>query len=87
MQTKPAATGGQVERGVRPLASTTRHASFACPEGGNALLTFPTPLTVETVDMLAELCALMFRGLRRDAVQWDAQQRAEAEYQSWFAVQ
>lgn len=75
-----------LERGVRQLASTTRRAVFSCPEGGEAVLTFPTPLTPDTLDMLAELSALMFRGLKRDAIQWDEQQRADAEYQSWFAA-
>ncbi len=86
MEKKPPAVGARVDRPVRPLASETRHASFACPEGGQALLTFPTPLTEDTLEMLAELCALMFRGLKRDAVQWDAQQRADDEYLSWFPV-
>jgi hypothetical protein len=62
---------------------TVRHAVFSCPEGGEAVLSFPTPLTVETIDMLDELCQLMFRVLRRDAEQLTAQQRADAEYESW----
>jgi len=49
-------------------------------------MTFPTPMTEDTLDMLAELSALMFRGLKRDAVQWDAQMRADAEYKSWFVA-
>ena len=47
---------------------------------------FPTPLTMETIDMLAELSTLMFRGLKRDAETRDAQQRADAEYLSWAAA-
>lgn len=67
------------------LASNTRHATFSLPEGGQAVLTFPTPLTEDSLDMLADLCALMFRGMKRDAIRYTRQQAAEAEYQSWFA--
>ena len=41
---------------------------------------------METLDMLAELSALMFRGMTRDAETRDAQQRADAEYLSWYAA-
>lgn len=73
-----------MESKVKPLASDSRRAVFACPEGGEAILQFPTPLTTDTLEMLAELSALMFRGLKRDAETRDAQQRADAEYLSWF---
>jgi hypothetical protein len=77
---------GPVHQRVKPLASESRKAMFACPEGGHAVIEFPSPLTVETLDMLAELTALMFRGMRRDAETRDAQERADAEYRSWFAA-
>ena len=78
--------GLALQRGVRPLANSSRRAVFACPEGGEAVMEFPTPLTMETLDMLAELSALMFRGMTRDAETRDAQQRADAEYLSWYAA-
>ncbi len=80
------AVAGPVDQLVRPLASGSRRAVFACPEGGEAVMEFPTPLTLDTLEMLAELAALMFRGMKRDAETRDAQQMADAEYQSWFAA-
>lgn len=59
-------------------------AVFSCPEGGAAVIEFPTPLTLDTLEMLADLCALMFRGMKRDAEERNAQQVAEDEYRSWF---
>jgi len=70
---------------LKPLARESRRAIFACPEGGNAVIEFPSPLTAETLDMLSELTALMFRSMRRDAETRHAQERADAECRSWFA--
>ena len=64
-----------------------RQMVFSVPEGGEAVLTFPAdPLTIETVDMLAECCALMFRGLRRNALQKLARDSGEEEYASWVVA-
>lgn len=71
---------------IKPLASERRETVFACPEGGQAVMSFPTPLTTETVSMLEELCTLVFRGLHRDAESRTKQEAAEIEYQSWFNV-
>ena len=71
---------------MKNLASDTKFARFTLPEGDAAEISFPTPLTDDSIEMLVDLCALMFRGMKRDAVRWTAQQNAELEYQSWFPI-
>lgn len=63
-----------------------RRAVFSCPEGGEAVMEFPAALTTDTLEMLAELFVLMFRGMIRGAETRDAQQIADVEYQSWFSA-
>ena len=65
------------------MSTARRQAIFALPEGGEAVLIFPTPLSHETLDMLADLSALLFRGLKRDADAVEAKKAGDAEYESW----
>ncbi len=61
-----------------------RQILFACPEGGNVVITFPPdPLTPDTIGMVEELCAIWFRGLHRRAIERDQQTAAAVEYASW----
>lgn len=68
--------------------SKCRRVVFSCPEGGNAVLEFPTPLTSDTLEMLSELTSLLFQGLKRDSdlnVLKKTGDMADVEYLSWFA--
>ena len=58
---------------------------FSTPEGGHATLAFPDPVTLETIAMLEEASALMFRSLRRDALRPQARDAGAIEYDSWSA--
>lgn len=66
------------------LPVSTRQMVVSCPEGGNAIFSFPQPLTLESISMLEECCTLMFRGLRRSSIKMDAMRAADAEYLSWL---
>jgi hypothetical protein len=63
-----------------------RQMVFSVPEGGEVVTVFPQPLTPETIDMLEECYAIMFRGMRRMALKVQAFADADAEYESWFAA-
>jgi hypothetical protein len=60
-----------------------RQITFTTPEGGNATLAFPEPVTLETIEMLEEASAVMFRSLRRNAVKLQAQDAGAIEHDSW----
>ncbi len=62
-----------------------RQIQFSTPEGGHATLAFPDPLTLETIEMLEEASALMFRSLRRSAGKPQAWDAGAIEYASWAA--
>ena len=55
------------------------------PEGGHVTLAFPEPVTLETIEMLEEVSALMFRSLRRNALKPQARDAGAIEYDSWAA--
>ena len=60
-----------------------RQMMFSAPEGGQATLAFPEPVTAETIAMLEEASALMFRTLRRDALKRAARDAGALEFDSW----
>jgi hypothetical protein len=62
-----------------------RQMVFSAPEGGNATLAFPEPVTLETIEMLEEAAALMFRSLRRNALKPQAPDAGAIEFDSWAA--
>ena len=62
-----------------------RQIQFSTPEGGHATLAFPDPLTLETIEMLEEASALMFRSLRRNARRPQVPDAGAIEYESWMA--
>lgn len=66
--------------------TTTRNMMFSIPEGGEVVITYPEPMTPESILMIEELCALWFRGLRRRAIQRQEAVNAEEEYDSWFPI-
>lgn len=47
---------------------------------------FPEATTLETIQMLEEASARMFRALRRNALHQRAQEAGAAEYDSWAGV-
>lgn len=59
-----------------------RQCMFSFPEG-DVLVTFPEPMSVETVETLDECLRLLFRGWRRRALAAEAVASGEAEYLSW----
>ena len=62
-----------------------RQMVFPMPEGGHATLAIPDPVTLESVEMLEEASALMFRSLRRSALKPQAEDPGAIEYDSWAA--
>ncbi len=60
-----------------------RQMTFSIPEGGQATLAFPEPLTPDTVDILEQAAALMFSALRRGAVRPPQPDAGALEYASW----
>jgi hypothetical protein len=58
---------------------------FSTPEGGHATLALPEPVTLETIEMLEEASALMFRSLRREALRPQGLDAGAIEYDSWSA--
>ncbi len=62
-----------------------RQMVFPVPEGGQATLSFPEAMTLETIQMLEEASALAFDALRRDARRKQSQEAGAIEYDSWAA--
>jgi hypothetical protein len=58
---------------------------FSIPDGVQATLAFPDPMTPEVIDMLERTSALIFHSLRRDAHVEQARQAGAIEYDSWAA--
>ena len=59
---------------------------FPVPEGGHATLALPEPVTLETIEMLEEASALMFRSLRRRVRKQQAEEAGAIEYASWMPI-
>lgn len=64
-----------------PPSFVYRTMVLSVPEGGEITLTFPEPLTQESVEMADEGIRLLFRRLRRVAQSQIAD--GDAEYASW----
>ncbi|MBE0546289.1 MAG: hypothetical protein IH627_01265 [Rubrivivax sp.] len=60
-----------------------RQVVFPMPEGRQATLSFPEPMTLEAVETLERAVAQMFRSLRREAQGRQAQDTGAIEYESW----
>jgi len=60
-----------------------REMVFSIPEGGHAMLAFPEPVTLESIEALEEASALMFRSLRRNALEAKGRDAGAIEYDSW----
>lgn len=63
----------------------TRQMLFPIREGGQATLSVPEALTLETIQVLEEASALAFSALRRDVLQKKSQEAGVLEYDSWAA--
>ena len=61
-----------------------RQMVFPIPEG-QATLSVPEAMTLETIQMLEEASALAFRALRQDAPRKRFQEAGAIEYDSWAA--
>jgi hypothetical protein len=59
-----------------------REMVFPMPEGGHATLALPEPVTLESIEVLEEASALMFRSLRRNAVEAKGRDAGAIEYDS-----
>ena len=60
-----------------------RQVVFSVPQGIQATLAFPEPVTEETIEMLEQASALMLRSLRCNAGRQDSSAAGEIEYASW----
>ena len=60
-----------------------RQEVFALPEGRQATLSFPAPMTLEAIETLERATAQMFRSLRRELLGRQAQDTGAIEYDSW----
>jgi hypothetical protein len=60
-----------------------REMVFSIPEGGQATLAFPEPVTLESIEVLEEASALMFRSVRRNALEAKGLDAGAIEYDSW----
>ncbi len=60
-----------------------RQTVFPMPEGRQATLSLPEPMTLEAIETLERATAQMFRSLRREALGRQAQDTGAAEYDSW----
>lgn len=60
-----------------------RQIVFPMPEGRLATLSLPEPVTLEAIETLERASAQVFRSLRRDALERQAQEAGAIEYDSW----
>jgi hypothetical protein len=56
---------------------------FSMPDGAQATLAFPKPMTLERIEMLEEASAAIFQSLRRNTLRQQAQDAGAIEYDSW----
>jgi hypothetical protein len=62
-----------------------RQVVFSIPNGGQATLAFPEPVTLEIIDISADASAVTLRSVRRDALDPRGRDAGAIEYDSWAA--
>lgn len=61
-----------------------RQMMFSIPDGGQATIAVSEPISVEAIEVVDEISALLLRTLRRNVLERHARDAGAIEYDSWL---